>query len=202
LLVRHGESTWNEEHRIQGQLDPPLSKKGRLQAARLARRLARRRLEGIYVSDLKRAVETAAPLAEATGLRAEPMAGLREVFLGEWEGLHTEELVARFPEAWARWTQEPNWDLVPGGESGAAFEARVGEALDLIFDHHAAGEVVVVTHGGVIQIALHQVVGRPSRGLFPFRIANASITVLEKRNGRLTIDGVNDTGHLEDPAPD
>jgi broad specificity phosphatase PhoE len=202
LLLRHGESTWNQEHRIQGQLDPPLSEKGRAQAVRLARRLAGRPLQGLYASDLKRAQETATPLAEATGLQIVPMTDLREVFLGEWEGLHTEELARLYPEAWTRWTQEPNWDLVPGGESGAEFESRVDRALKTILGRHPVGDIAVVTHGGVIQIALHQVVGRPSRGLFPFRISNASITVIETRNGRVTIDAVNDTGHLEEPARD
>lgn len=147
-------------------------------------------------------METAAPIAEATGLEPQPMTELREVFLGEWEGLHAEEVTQRYPDAWARWTEEPSWDLVPGGEGGDVFEARVDSALRAIFERHAVGDVAVVTHGGVIQIALHQVVGRPSRGLFPFRISNASITVIEKRNGRMIIDTVNDTSHLEGQARD
>jgi probable phosphoglycerate mutase len=197
LLVRHGQSTWNREHRIQGQLDPPLSEEGRRQAASLARRLAGHRLAGFYASDLKRAWETAQAVASASGVEPEPAIGLREIFLGEWEGLRTEELATRFPEAWARWTEEPNWDLVPGGEGAALFETRVIAALDAIFERHRHGDVVAVTHGGVIQVALHRVVGRPSHGLFPFRIQNASISVIEKREGRLVIAGVNDTSHLE-----
>jgi broad specificity phosphatase PhoE len=200
LLIRHGESTWNHQHRIQGHLDPPLSEKGRHQAALVARRLSGRRPEAIYSSDLKRAMETAAPIEQATGLKAQPLTELREVFLGEWEGLHTEELVERFPEAWAKWTIEPSWDLVPGGEGGDAFEARVGSAVDTMLERHPRGDAIVVTHGGVIQVALHRVMGRPSRGLFPFRISNASITIIEKREGRLVIAGVNDVGHLEDGA--
>jgi probable phosphoglycerate mutase len=149
------------------------------------------------VSDLKRAVETAAPIAAATGLAPIYVPGLREIFLGEWEGLLTEELAQRFPEEWVRWIEEPNWDLVPGGEGAVAFEARVARALDVALARHPHGEVAVVTHGGVIQIALHRVVGRPSRGLFPFRISNASISVIEKRDGRFVISAVNDTSHLE-----
>jgi probable phosphoglycerate mutase len=199
LLVRHGQSTWNSEHRIQGQLDPPLSDEGRRQAERVGWRIAGRRLAGLYSSDLKRAFETAQAIEAATGLRAEPMAGLREIFLGEWEGLRTDDLAQRFPEAWASWTDEPDWDLVPGGEGAALFETRVAAALDEILGRHAQGDVVVVTHGGVIQIALHRVIGRPSRGLFPFKIQNASISVIERRDGRMVIGGVNDTSHL-DPA--
>jgi broad specificity phosphatase PhoE len=145
-------------------------------------------------------METAAPIEKGTGLTAQPTPGLREVFLGEWEGLHNEELVERYPDAWAKWTVEPNWDLVPGGEGGDEFEARIVAALEAVLERHPHGEAIVVTHGGVIQVALHYVVGRPSRGLFPFRISNASITVIEKREGRLVIGGVNDVGHLEAEA--
>jgi probable phosphoglycerate mutase len=86
---------------------------------------------------------------------------------------------------------------VPGGEAAAAFDARVGVALEQMLVRHPHGDILVVTHGGVIQIALHRVVGRPSRGLFPFKIQNASISVIEKRDGRMVIAGVNDIGHLE-----
>jgi broad specificity phosphatase PhoE len=150
-----------------------------------------------YASDLKRAFETAELIGAAVGIRPRPLEGLREIFLGEWEGLRTEEIAERFPQAWARWVEEPDWDLVPGGEGAEPFEKRVARALDDIFQRHQQGDVLVVTHGGVIQIALHRVVGRPSRGLFPFKIQNASITQIEKRNGRMVIGGVNDVAHLE-----
>jgi probable phosphoglycerate mutase len=195
--VRHGQSTWNHERRIQGQLDPPLSDEGRRQATRLGRRLAGRRLSGFYTSDLKRAFETAQLIGKVAGVEPTPMPELREIFLGEWEGLRTGDIAERYPEAWAGWQEEPDWDLVPGGESAALFEARVSAALDAIFKRHERGEVLVVTHGGVIQVALHRIVGRPSRGLFPFKIQNASISVIEKSNGRVVVSGVNDIAHLE-----
>lgn len=199
LLVRHGQSTWNGEHRIQGQLDPPLSEEGRRQAERVGQRLAGRRFVGFYSSDLKRAFETAQAIGVATGFQAEPTPGLREIYLGEWEGLRTEEVAQRFPEAWATWSYEGgDWDIVPGGEGASAFETRVAAALDGILERHQHGDVLVVTHGGVIQMTLNRVVVRKSRGLFPFKIQNASITVIEKRSGgRLIIGGVNDTSHLD-----
>ncbi len=128
------------------------------------------------------------------------MPGLREIFLGDWEGLTTEEIARRFPEAWAAWVEEPQWDVVPGGEGEAAFEVRVVAALDELTARHPNGDVLVVTHGGVIQIALHRVVGTPSRGLFPFRIQNTSISLVERRNSRAVISGVNDIAHLEGAA--
>src|SRR5205814_10158903 len=185
--------TWNREHRIQGQLDPPLSPEGLRQAEFLGARLAGRKFAGFYASDLKRAFETAQAIgALAAGVQPEVMTSLREIYLGEWEGLRTEEIEQRFPEAWAAWVEEPDWDVVPGGEGAALFDARVGAALDEIVKRHQHGDILLVTHGGVIQIALHRVVGRPSGGLWPFRIQNASISLIEQRNGRMVIGGVND----------
>ena len=201
ILIRHGESTWNRERRIQGQLDPPLSEEGLAQAQRVAQRLIGRKFEALYTSDLLRASQTAEPVAKALGLEAIPVSELREIFLGDWEGLRTDELASRFPEAWDAWSREPSWDLVPGGEGAVAFEARVESALDRLFERHPHGEAVVVTHGGVIQIALHHVVGRSSHGIFAFRISNASLSVVERRDGRMVIARVNDTGHLETSVP-
>jgi broad specificity phosphatase PhoE len=197
MLVRHGQSTWNREHRIQGQLDPPLSEKGRRQAELLANRLAGHRFAAFYSSDLQRAFETAESIGDSIGVRPAPTPGLREIFLGEWEGLRAGELAVRFPEAWARWNTKPDWDLVPGGEGAAAFEARVEAALDAILDRHPHEDVLVVTHGGVIQVALHRVIGRSSQGLFAFKIQNASISLIERSDGRSFIGGSNDIGHLE-----
>jgi broad specificity phosphatase PhoE len=197
VLIRHGQSTWNREHRIQGQLDPPLSNEGRRQAELVGRRLSGRSFAGFYSSDLKRALETAELIGTAIGARPQSETSLREIFLGDWEGLRTEEIAERFPEAWARWVEEPDWDVVPGGEGAALFDARVAGTLDDIFRRHAHGDVLVVTHGGVIQVALHRIVGRPPQGLFPFKIQNASISLIEKRERRMVIGGVNDIGHLE-----
>ena len=163
----------------------------------MAQRFAGRRFAGFYASDLKRAFETAEIVGGVLDATPEPNAGLREVFLGEWEGRTTEEIAAKFPDAWAAWVEEPDWDVVPGGEGAAAFDARVAAAIDAIVDAHPHGDVIVVTHGGVIQVALHRIVGRPSHGLFPFKIQNASITLIERRDGRAVIGGVNDVGHLE-----
>jgi broad specificity phosphatase PhoE len=197
VLIRHASSTWNDERRIQGQLDPPLSERGREQAGKLAARLRGVALEGFYSSDLQRALETAAAIASEVGRDPVLVPELREVALGEWEGLNREEITARYPEAWESWRTAPSWDVIPGGEGTHAFEGRVGAALDRLLARHHTGRVLVVTHGGVIQVALLRAVGRSSNGLFPFTIQNTSLTILEGGPGRLVIGRVNDTCHLD-----
>jgi broad specificity phosphatase PhoE len=197
ILVRHASSTWNDERRIQGQLDPPLSAKGAEQAARVATRFRGVAVDGFYSSDLQRARQTAEAIAGELGRQPELLPELREVALGEWEGLNRDEIVARYPDAWEEWRARPSWDVVPGGEGSVAFEGRVGAAMSLLTARHQSGRVVVVTHGGVIQVALLRIVGRSSNGLFPFTIQNTSLTVLEGSPDRLVVGRVNDTCHLD-----
>jgi probable phosphoglycerate mutase len=196
LLIRHGQSTWNDERRIQGQLDPPLSMLGREQARRLAVRLARRQFEAFYCSDLRRTRETAEEIARAIGREPVLMPGLREVMLGDWEGLRTEDIEKRFPEDWLRWRELPSWDIPPGGEGAQPFEARVHSVIDEILGRHPHGETLIVTHGGVIQVALGRLFRSTSDGLFPFVIDNCSISTLLRGPFRSVIAGVNDTCHL------
>jgi len=121
---------------------------------------------------------------------------LREIALGEWEGLTREEMIARFPEEWKHWEREPSWDLVPGSEGAGPFEVRVHRVLDELFKRHPHGDVLVITHGGVIQVALGRSLGRNSHGLFPFVIDNCSISILTRGRARTVISGVNDICHL------
>ena len=196
VLVRHASSTWNDERRIQGQLDPPLSARGEEQALKVGARFRGTEVTAFYSSDLARARQTAEAIGAELGLSPLLLPELREVALGEWEGLNRDEIMARYPAEWERWSRQQSWDIVPGGEGTAAFEARVGGVLDRLLGEHGSGRVVVVTHGGVIQVALLRVLGRSSNGLFPFTIANTSLTILEGRPGRLVVGRVNDTCHL------
>src|SRR5438309_3828366 len=196
ILVRHGCSTWNTEQRIQGQLDPPLTEIGEKQARLLGERLADMQFDGFYTSDLRRAADTAGAVAERLGRAPQSVPELREIALGEWEGLTRAEITERYPKQWQAWLKQPDWDIVPGGEGTRHFEERVGRGLDQLMERHPTGRVLVVTHGGVIQVALLRVVGRSSNGLFPFTIENTSLTVIEGRPPRMVVSRVNDTCHL------
>jgi probable phosphoglycerate mutase len=166
VLVRHGQSTWNAEARLQGQADPPLSDLGRREAAALGPALSAFPAERVLASDLKRARETAAALGRPD---AAPDPVWREIDVGEWSGRSLAEL----PPG-----EEPAWrggDLVPpGGERWEEFEARVADAVDELMA--AGGDWLVVTHGGVIRAAVAYVTGADAQRIAG--PANASVTVV------------------------
>jgi len=153
LLIRHGETAWNAEHRIQGSLDIPLSAAGFWQAGRLAERLAVERIDAIYASDLARAWMTAEPLAARLGLDPRADARLRERCFGVFEGHTLDEIAARWPDEFAAWRErDPAWAM-PEGESGAEFIERVNAALHDIACEWAGATVAVFAHGGVLDVA-------------------------------------------------
>jgi alpha-ribazole phosphatase len=197
-LVRHGETTWNSIGRFQGGLDAPLSERGRAQAAALAAGLAGTRFEAVYTSPLRRARDTAAACRPALGLEPVAMDDLREVGLGDWEGLTLETVEARDGEHYRRWLEAPVDHPAPAGESMSSLASRVRTALDGLCSAHPEGRVLVVSHGGVISSALCGWLGRPLNAIWSFRLANASITRVVLPAGHLL--GVNETGHLADVA--
>jgi broad specificity phosphatase PhoE len=146
LLVRHGETDWNLERRVQGHSDRPLNETGRAQARALAEQLAGEPVEAVYSSDLVRALDTARPLAEALGLPVHTLPGLREKHFGTWEGLTDTEIRERFPHA----------DGGPWGDAETTEDvaARVLAALHDVATRHRGAQVVVVTHGGPVRAVL------------------------------------------------
>jgi broad specificity phosphatase PhoE len=152
LIARHGQSDWNQEKRWQGHADRPLSERGHEQAQALAERLAHIELDAVYSSDLQRARDTAAVVAENQGLELHQLPELREVDVGSWSGLTRAEAEERFPDGFARWR-----DGYPGWKDGETYEAmtdRVLGAVDRIAAEHDGGRVLVVSHGGPIR-AIH-----------------------------------------------
>ncbi|MGZ8274585.1 MAG: histidine phosphatase family protein [Burkholderiaceae bacterium] len=153
LVIRHGETAWNAEHRIQGHLDIPLSSTGMRQAGRLAERLANEPVHAVYSSELARAWLTAEPVAERLGLQVLPEPRLRERSFGIFEGLTLDEIAAQHPEAFRLWRgRDPAWAM-DGGETGQQLIDRVLEALHDIAGRHRDETVALVTHGGVLDVA-------------------------------------------------
>ena len=148
LLVRHGETDWNLERRVQGHSDPPLNDTGRDQARTLAAKLTVEPIDAVYSSDLLRAHETARVVAESRGLEVTLLWDLRERNFGTWEGLTDEEVFARFPQA-----AEGYWG---DAETKDEMAGRVSEALNHIAERHPGGCVLVISHGGPLRAVLAQ----------------------------------------------
>jgi broad specificity phosphatase PhoE len=152
LLARHGETHWTRTKRWQGHADPPLNRRGRVQARALARRLVDEQLDAIYSSDLRRASETAAIVARAVELEVRLDPELRENDFGDWTGLRRDEVERRFPRgAHLRKQGLKGWN---GGESYEEMANRVIRAASRIADEHRGENVLVVTHNGPIR-AIH-----------------------------------------------
>ena len=153
ILIRHGETDMNRELRFQGQVDPPLNAVGLEQARRLGQRLAGAMAHGLYVSDLLRTRETAAPIASTLALPGVPDPALREQAFGAVDGLTAADIQTRWPEAWSRWTAfDPLFAMPGGGESTHDFHGRVMGAMARIAAAHPGQTLVVVTHGGVLDM--------------------------------------------------
>ena len=198
LLVRHGQS---QEYRagtpfplVDGHGDPPLSELGEQQAERVAARLADAGIDAIYVTTLRRTAQTAAPLAARLGLDPQVEAGLREVFLGAWEGGQYRKMVADNHPLARRMFAEERWNVIPGGEPLAAFQGRIRASLGSILAGHAGQRVAAFTHGGVIGQVLALASGARA---FAFNTAdNASVSRVIVTPDRWWVRSFNDTAHL------
>jgi len=198
-LVRHGESTWNQARRFQGAQDAELSARGERQARALSAALAGEGFDALYTSPLRRASQTAAACADRLGLPASPVAELREVSLGDWEGLSVETVVERYGEHYWRWLTRPGDYPPPGGEPMAALRARVAGAIERIRLVHATGRILVVSHGGAIASFLCACLALGLNGVWRLRVDNSSITRLRLPEGCLL--ALNDTRHLAEAEP-
>jgi 2,3-bisphosphoglycerate-dependent phosphoglycerate mutase len=199
LIVRHGESAAarvdQPAPRADGHSDPPLAPEGVEQAGRLADRLAHEHIDAIYVTSLQRTAQTAAPLARRLGLEPAVEADLREVFLGEWEGVAFRKYVAEGHPTAVQMFLEKRWDVIPGAESNDVFAGRVRAGMERIIARHPGQRVVVVVHGGVIGQMMSLASGAPA---FSFIGAdNASVTQIVAMPQPWVIRRFNDTAHLD-----
>jgi len=154
FVVRHGQSTWNGQRRISGQLDPPLSAKGRRQAEYLARALRNLDLSGIYSSSLSRAVETARPVADFHQLPITRCDDLREIDLGILQGRYRDERDTEAQELWKERSLNKRHFQVFGGETFEELECRVRSCLDGILKTDARGSLLIVGHRSTNRVLL------------------------------------------------
>jgi probable phosphoglycerate mutase len=196
LLIRHGETTWNQQRRMQGQQDSPLTPMGLTQARQLARRLKGVAFSALYSSDLGRAHETARCIADETGheLIADP--GLRERGFGIFEGLTNAEIAVRYPDDHARFAKRDPEFRMQGGESAAEFRMRVLKTMDRIAEAHAGETVVVVSHGLVLDALYRTATGMALHVERGFPLLNCSVNTFRRASEGWVSVAVCDVDHL------
>ena len=181
FIVRHGETLWNREHRIQGQGNSELSPVGLRQAVAAAQRLAPAGCVRLVSSDLGRTVQTAEPIAKASGLQLETDGRLRERAFGVFEGSTPEQIRARYPQEHARWQARVPDFVIPGGESLMQLQTRVRACVDALAAEAAAGssgntrKLIIVTHGGVLDALYRIAAGAALDAPRTWQLLNASI---------------------------
>lgn len=210
LLIRHGETAWNAERRLQGHLDIALNAEGERQAAALAATLADEPIDRIVSSDLMRARQTAEAIVRArgrdAGLSLEQDRALRERCYGGFEGLLYSEIADRFPLEFAAWqARHVDAEVPPGENRGETFRQFFERATEAI-EGHAAGHpgktLALVAHGGVLECAYRAALGLPLETPRDFKVHNASINRFVVEEGRLRLVSWGEVEHLRQAVLD
>ncbi|MDM0012421.1 histidine phosphatase family protein [Variovorax sp. J22P168] len=205
ILIRHGETDWNRELRFQGHIDVPLNDMGHEQARRLGLRLAGEPVQQIVSSDLLRAQQTATPAARQLGLEFLTSVGLREQHFGVVEGMRADEIREAHPRAWEDWLEFREDHAMPEGESARQFHARIIGALGRIATEYEGQHLLVVTHGGVLDMVWRTARGLGLNGPRQSEIPNAGFNRIRIADAaqpdRIEVVEWADTRHLADLPP-
>ena len=199
-LVRHAQTAWNWENRLQGRSDLPLDAGGLAQAGRVGAYFAGCPLQALFTSGLQRSQQTAAAIIQGNGHRLQPVIeeDLAEMHLGVWEGLTPAEIDARFGNAYQQWKRLPSSVAIPQAEPVAEFRARSRQALGRTADSVSDGEFVIVSHGGVIASLLADLLDADYDALLRrLRLDNGGITAVEFGAGAAHVCWINAVGHLD-----
>jgi alpha-ribazole phosphatase len=199
LLIRHGETAWNQAGRYVGRTDLPLNDLGRRQAEALARRLADETIDAVYTSDYRRAAETAEEIARPHNLPVQQEPRLREIDFGLWEGLTMAEIRDRFPAELSAWRESPRV-APPEGESIIHLVGRVSPWLEEVMGDHEGQTLAVCAHGGTFQMMLYTLLEIPLRSGWTFYLYNGSISEVHVRVDGAALVRLNDTNHLDRQA--
>ena len=198
IIVRHAESAHNTQNRIQGHHDSHLTRKGLEQAKRLAARIRHFRIDRIYSSDLGRAYSTTIAITrylKRVKIIRDPK--LREILLGDWEGMTPEEVDRLYEGGYQKWRKKPSAMRIPNAEGVGRFRRRVIERIRQIARANRGKTVLVVTHGGVITALLANWLKADfDRVLLSLQIDNTSLTYVDMTDKRAKLWVINDTDHL------
>jgi probable phosphoglycerate mutase len=196
IVIRHGETAWNAQSRIQGHLDSPLNEEGLAQALLVGERLGAERFDQFYCSDLGRALQTAQPIADRTAKQPSVTDRLRERNLGVFQGLTGAECERAHPEHYRRFHARETDHAMPGGESIRELYRRVSSFFEELAARHAGQCVVAVTHGGVLDALYRYVTGTPLERPRDFPIYNASLNWVRRESGGWVLARWGDISHL------
>ena len=202
IAIRHGETSWNVDTRIQGHLDIPLSANGRWQAERLAGALREEPLAAIYASDLTRAWETAQYVGRAQGIVVTKEIGLRERGFGDFEGKTFAEIEVLLPEQSMRWRKRDPDFSPAGGESLVTLRSRVISAAQRLAALHPGELIAMVGHGGVMDVLYRAATRLDIQAPRTWALANAAINRLLWTPEGFSLVGWADTHHLDDDSLD
>lgn len=196
FLVRHGETEWNKQARLQGHSDVKLSTKGFSQAAALAEHAPFQHVDAIYSSDLSRAKDTADVIAKRFNLNVITMPELREVNFGKWEGRAVNELAKESPEDFGKFFTDPSRCYPPHGETFLECQARVMIGIREIMAQHENKNVLVVSHGAAIRLILCAVLDMPISKIWTLGQFNMALNILRVDEGEFTLELMNSISHL------
>ena len=195
-LIRHGETEWNRQNRLQGHSNINLSPEGYHQAITLADHPPFHHIDAIYSSDLSRAIETASIIAERFNLGVKLMPELRETNFGDWEGREISELIAESPQAFGKFFTDPERCHPPHGETFLECQARVMIGIREIIANHDNQNVVAVSHGAAIRLILGATLDMPIHKMWAIAQFNMAVNVLRVDDGEFTVELINSTEHL------
>ena len=196
IVIRHGETAWNAQGRIQGHLDSPLNDEGLAQALMVGERMAHERFDALYSSDLGRALQTVQPIADRTGHPVMRNPRLRERHLGVFQGLTGAECERLHPAEYQRFHARDPEHQVPGGESIRQVSERVSGEFKRLAEQHQDAVVVVVTHGGILDALYRFASGVPLDRRRDFPIYNASLNFVRHSRGAWSVERWGDISHL------
>ena len=203
IAVRHGETSWNADARIQGQRDIGLNDTGRWQARRVGEALADEPITAVYSSDLERAQATAQSISDVKGVPVIPHEGLRERSFGMFEGRTFDEIHQTWPEHAHSWRKRiPEWQPPEGGESLLQLRERVTRTLEQLAARHPGEQIVVVAHGGVLDALYRVATGQDVNSPRTWELPNGAINRLLWTPQGFTLVGWSDTQHLDHAAAD
>jgi probable phosphoglycerate mutase len=204
LAIRHGETAWNVDTRIQGQLDIPLNATGEWQAKRLGQALAtQEQIDAIYTSDLRRAYATAQAIGSAVNLALNTHIGLRERGFGDFQAKTFAEIESSLPEDSLRWRKrDPEWAPPGGGESLLAVRDRVLNTVNQLASAHLGGNIVLVAHGGVMDILYRAATRLDLQAPRTWDLSNTAVNRLLWTPQGLSLVGWADKSHIDDPGRD